>query len=438
MARILMAPFTKGLVIESPHPSLDLDVAAYGIEVERLDAVPDAAALIDALRRTGAQVLFKRSRVPVTREVIEACPDLHHVQLCCIGDDSVDTEAATEHGLLVCNDPVSNARSVVELAIGHLVALARRLHETNEACHQHGWDKSHTGRFEIADKVLGVVGLGNIGRQVARAAEALGVEIQFYDSRPVAQEVGQEMGWRRVDDLAALFRTSDMVTVHTSAKDAWGHDNVDFLNDMLGQLAAERGPRSPRLYLNLARGNLHSEAALLEAVAAGAIRYAAVDVYPAEPRPGATWVNPYAAEPRIICTPHIGAATQEAQPRIARRVARTVGELSRFGTLRDCVYSPRTVLGLPPPSPGHAVLAVVHSTRRGTKKAVADAIYEAEASTLGSTQQDFPNGIAYDLSVLDRPLPEAELRRLVERASALAGDPTAVRAVRQVVIPARW
>ncbi|MEQ1500640.1 MAG: NAD(P)-dependent oxidoreductase [Myxococcota bacterium] len=436
MARIRLHPFDSALVIESPHASLDGFLERAGIKATRVDAVRSDEALIEALRSTGAQVLFKRSRVPVTRAVIEACPELYAVQLCCIGTDSVDKDACAEAGVMVFNDPISNGRSVVELAIGHLVALSRRLYETDAAMRNHGWDKSESGRFEVLGKTLGIVGLGNIGRQVARASEALGMRIQFFDTRPVAQEVGLEMGWTSCGSLAELFRSSDLVTVHTSARDAWDNDNAGLLDPVLAQLGADRPSPSPRVFLNLARGNLHSTAALLDAVGSGGIRYAAVDVFPQEPAPGEkTWQNPYAGEPRIACTPHVGAATLEAQPRIARRVASTIERFSRHGDLRDCVFEPRATLSLGEQVEGQAVLAVCHSVSRGTKKAVDDAIFEAEASNLGSTHRDFPIGVAYDLSAVDRPLRRDELDRLVERASHLATDGRAIRSVRQIVVP---
>ena len=437
MARILMDRFDTAVVVESPHRSLDPLLTDAGMTVHRVDAVADEDALIDALNRTRAQVLFKRSQVAVTRRVVEACPHLFAVQLCCIGTDSVDKAACADHGVLVFNDPISNGRSVVELAIGHLIALSRRLYETDVEMHASAWNKSASGRFEILGKTLGVVGLGNIGRATARAAEAMGMRIRFYDNRLVAQEVGIEMGWEKASSLSELFRTSDCVTVHTSARDAWDRDNNQLLNDVLGELAADRPEGSPRIFLNLARGNLHSTEALLAAVRSGAIRRAAVDVYPSEPAPGqAAWSNPYADEPRISCTPHIGAATQEAQPRIARRVATTMAHFSQYGALRDCVFEPRAVMDLGDQVRGAAMLAVVHSVSRGTKKAVDDAIFEAEASNLGSSHRDFPNGLAYDVSVLDRPLSRAELERLVTRAADLARDADAIRSIRQVVVPA--
>ncbi len=437
MARILMEPFTRALVVEAPDPSLDDFLREEGIAAERVERVADEAALIDALRRSGAQVLFKRSRVPVTRAVLEACPELHAVQLCCIGDDSVDKPACAEHGVLVFNDPVSNGRSVVELAAAHMISLSRRLYETDADMHRSAWDKSAAERYEVLGKRVGVLGLGNIGRQVARLGQQLGLDVSFFDNRAVAQEVGTELGYRPCSGIADLFRTNDIVTVHMSAFDAWGRDNAGILDSVIGELGAERPADSPRLFINLARGNLHSAEALIDAVRAGRVRRAAVDVFPEEPAPGAAkWANPYADYPRIACTPHIGAATQEAQPRIARRVAHTVGQFSRYGSLRDCVFGPRVTMSVADEARGHAVLAVVHSTSRGTKKAVDDAIYEAQASNLGSTHRDFDIGVAYDLSVMDRPLHREELEQLVQRAAALAKDPRAIRAVRQIVVPA--
>lgn len=431
-----MEPISRALVVESPHPELDIHLRAAGIEAVRLDKVTSESALIDALQRTRAQLLFKRSRVAVTREVVVACPDLHAVQLACIGDDSVDKAACADEGVLVFNDPISNGRSVVELAVAHMIALSRRLYETDAQMHAHRWDKSAASRYEVLGKRLGIFGLGNIGRQVARVAELLGMEIWFYDTRPVAQEVGRELGFHGCSSPSELFRNVDIVTVHTSANDAWGHANAGLLDPFLGELGADRPATSPRVFLNLARGNVHSSEALLAAVGAGQIQRAAVDVYAEEPAPGQDdWKNPYASEPRIACTPHIGAATEEAQPRIARRVAATMEGFARWGSLRDCVYEPRATLSVADEARGHAVLAVVHSVSRGTKKAVDDAIFEAEASNLGSAHRDFDNGIAYDLAVLDRPLRREELERLVDRAADLARDARAIRAVRQIVVP---
>lgn len=162
------------------------------------------------------------------------------------------------------------------------------------------------------------------------------------------------------------------------------------------------------------------------------MRRAAVDVYPDEPRGAEPWRNPYADEPRVATTPHLGAATLDAQPRIARRVAATTRAWARRGALRDCVFRPRLQLGLGEVPPGSTLLAVVHSTRRGSRKAIQDAVFEAGASNVGTVHQDFEElGLAYDLLALDRPLDEAQLRRIDEAADALTGGGGSIRRVRQ-------
>jgi D-3-phosphoglycerate dehydrogenase len=436
MARIWSGPLKRALVVENPHEQLDELLRAEGMEVVRRSGrAPDTDELIALLKDNKSQVLFKRSRVEVSRRVIESCPDLLAVQLCCIGDDSVDKQAAADHGVLVFNDPVSNGRSVVEMAIGQLITLSRRFYETNSRCRDGAWDKNNEERYEVKDKVLGILGLGNIGRAVARAADGLGMKIRFFDSREVAREVGEEFGWESCDSPAALFRSSDYLTVHLSALDIKGQSNQGFLGlDLLSQLGADRPESSPRVFLNLSRGFLHEAEDLLAAISAGRIRRAAVDVYPREPRGDEVWINPYASEPRIIVTPHIGASTQEAQPRIARRVTQTLSAFSVRGAVRDCVFSPKSKLRLHDDGRQEGSWLIVgHANTRGTKRAIDDAIYESGASNLASVHKDFPHlGFAYDLASLDRPLTQEHVQRMVQLATKVTGDPRAIRAVRQV------
>jgi D-3-phosphoglycerate dehydrogenase len=282
---------------------------------------------------------------------------------------------------------------------------------------------------------LGVAGLGNIGKQVARLGESMGMSVLFYDTHEVAQEVGRAMGWRLAGSLQQLFEGADAVTLHFSAEDQHGRSNAGIVKrEHLFALGAQRGPSPLRLFLNAGRGFLLEPADLLAAVEEGKIRSAYVDVFPEEPRKGGPgWDNPYRDEPRIHCTPHIGASTAEAQPRIADTMSTTARLFSHEGTVRDCVYSPRHRIDVAGEAPSPHILAVVHSDVRGTKKAVDDAIYQAGISNLGSQHRDFPRyGIAYDLSVLDRPLSDAEVTGLVEHAARVSGDPTAIRAVRQI------
>jgi D-3-phosphoglycerate dehydrogenase len=437
MARITMGQIQRALVVEGPDPSLDEALKSAGVEVCRVNGAPSEEELIALLEKTQAQVIFKRSRTPITRSVVQSAPGLLAIQLCCIGDDSVDKQACADHGVLVFNDPVSNARSVVELAISHLIALARRLYETDHACRAGVWEKTNEGRYEVKGKVLGVVGLGNIGRQVARAAEAMGMQVRFFDSRYAAQEVGIEFGWEESSSLEDLFRKSDFVTAHLSARDVSGRSNEGVLSrDVLAQLGQERGPASPRIFLNLSRGFLHSPEDLTSLIDEGIIRRAAVDVYPEEPRGQEAWENPYKNHPSVVVSPHIGASTQEAQPRIAKRVARTLLGFSRYGSVRDMVFAPKVKLGLVEDgAEGKVLLCVAHSTERGTKRAIDEVIYQAGASNLSSVHKDFEDlGVAYDLAAIDRPLTMEEIRTLVDSAAAVTGDPRAIRSVRQIAL----
>lgn len=441
MARVHLGPIQRALVVEDPNAELDPLLEELGVSVHRVaGTAPDEDELIALLQAHRSQALFKRSRVPVSRRVVEACPELLVVQLCCIGDDSVDKAACAEHGVLVFNDPISNGRSVVELVVAHLIALGRRLYETDAACRRGEWEKSEKERYEIQGKTLGVLGLGNIGRATARVAEALGMKVRFYDTREVAVEVGREFGWAPAANLADLFRNSDFLTVHLSARDVSGKSNAGLLSrELLLQLGADRPADSPRVFINLARGFLHSAEDLLHAIDVGAIRRAAVDVYPTEPR-GKTdpWTNPYAAQPRVALTPHIGASTQEAQPRIARRVAQTFGAFSRWGSVRDCVFAPMVRMGLVEDgADGAVVLIVAHAAARGTKRVITDAIYDSGADNLASTHKDFESlGLAVDLAVLDRPMSAAQIDGFIAEAARVTGRSDAIRSVRQVSLRA--
>lgn len=436
--RIWRGRFKKALVIENPHPSLDGYLQKLGIEVERIDAPPsEEDALVEILQRGRHNLIFKRSSVQITERMVQAAPDLFGVMLCCIGDDSVDKEACARAGVLVTNDPISNGRSVAEMVLGEMICMGRRLFEATSATQAHRWTKSGTKRYELSGKTLGVVGLGNIGKQVAQLGEALGMEIVFFDNREVAQEVGEVLGWRQARDPRELFELSHVVTLHLSATDYAGRSNRGFLDrETLMALGSKVEVPGPRLFINAARGFIYEPEDLLAAVQAGAIEYAAVDVFPQEPRhKGESWANPYADEPRIYGTPHIGASTQEAQPRIARHVAGTTRLLNALGQVRNCVYSPRHPIGVPEGLDPRYILAVVHSDRRGTKKAIDEAIYDAGLSNLSSVHRDFADyGIAYDVNLVDGELTDAQIQQLIERTAHTTGDPTSIRSVRMIKV----
>ncbi len=434
--RIGVGPFRRALVIENPDPSLDDHLRAIGIEPFRPAVTPDEEGLIRLLENEPFELLYKRSSVRVTERVLDAAPHLFAIMLCCIGDDSVDKRAAAERGILVTNDPVSNGRSVAELVIGELICLSRRVFEAAEETRQSRFVKSQERRYEVRGKTLGILGMGNIGKQVAQLAVALGMKIAFHDNRPVAREVGEALGFAWVGSTRELFACSDFVSAHVSAHDYRGRKNDGLITADDFAAFVERGEDSPRIFINLARGSIHSAEALIGAVEAGHVTRAFVDVYPDEPRDKAdVWVNPYAGHPRIYGTPHIGASTLEAQPRIAQYVANTTRKLSHEGTLRECVYAPKTVIGFDSLDGIEHVMTFVHGTKPGTKKAIDTVIYNAGASNLESAHRDFLEyGIAYETVAIDHPLNPDQLDEIVREAARITGDLCAIRAMRSIHI----
>jgi len=433
--RRLNARFKKAIILEEPDPSLDDYLRQQGIEPERLprSATKDVESVIRRLEEGQHDLLYKRSKFPVDERVLQASQNLAAIMLCCIGDDTVDKPACAREGVLVLNDPVSNGRSVVEMVLGEMIGLARRIFSANEAGRQHLWTKDSARRYELLGKSLSIVGLGNIGKQVAQLADALGMEVYFYDKSEVAREVGSTLGWTACDSLTDAFRKGDFVTLHVSAEDPKGHPNRGMIDyEHFRQLAAERGDNSPRGFINAARGFLYDPNDLKRAIEEGHVRAAAVDVFPEEPGSSdEEWHNPYADLQEVVTTPHIGAATQEAQPRIASHMATSTQMLNEQGTVRDTVFAPGQTIGVNA-DPPYWALAVVHSDVRGTKKAIDDSIYEAGASNLQSNHRDFPDlGIAYDVSAINQPLDEAQLDQMIERAVELSDDPNAIRSIRQ-------
>jgi len=433
--RFLNEHFEKALILEEPDPSLDDYLREQDIEPDRVPKPEcyDQEAMVERLREGQHDLIYKRSKFVVDEDVVQASENLAAVMLCCIGDDTVDKPACAEEGVLVLNDPVSNGRSVVEMVMGEMILLSRRLYTANRSGRQHRWTKESTRRYELMDKTLSIIGLGNIGKQLARLADSFGMDICFYDQSDVAQEVGTTLGWTSCGSISEAFRKGDFVTVHVSAEDPQGQSNEGLLGyDHFRQLGADRPDNSPRAFINAARGFLYNPDDLKRAVEKGHVRAAAVDVFPEEPgSEDEDWTNPYADLDNVFTTPHIGAATQEAQPRIASRMATSTRLLNEQGTVRDTVFGQGQTIGVNA-EPPHWILAVVHSDVRGTKKAIDDTIYEAGASNLQSNHRDFPDlGIAYDVNAIDQPLSNQQLHNLVDEAVSLSDDPRAIRTLRQ-------
>ncbi|GAA4118581.1 phosphoglycerate dehydrogenase [Nocardioides fonticola] len=301
------------LLLENIHPVAVEVLEARGFEVELLAGSLGEDELIERL--AGVSLLGIRSNTNVTARVLDAAPDLLAVGCFCIGTNQVDLKAAAARGVAVFNAPYSNTRSVVELVIGEIIALARRLHEKSEKMHAGVWDKSAKGSHEVRGRTLGIVGYGNIGTQLSNLAEALGMRVIFFDTADRLAHGNAQ----RMKTLEELLEKADVVSLH-----------VDGRPGNAGLFGAEQFARmKPRsLFINAARGMVVDTEALREHIVSGHIAGAALDVFPIEPKAqGDAFESPLRGLENVILTPHVGGSTQEAQEEIGFFVA---GKLAGF------------------------------------------------------------------------------------------------------------
>jgi D-3-phosphoglycerate dehydrogenase / 2-oxoglutarate reductase len=328
----------RALLVENIHPDASARLAKEGYQVETLPCALDEDELIEALR--GVSLLGIRSGTQVTQRVLDTAPDLVAIGAFCIGVNQIDLAAASRCGVAVFNAPFSNTRSVVELALAEIIAMARRLPEKNAQMHAGVWDKSAAGSHEVRGRTLGIVGYGNIGTQLSVLAESLGMSVYFYD---VADKLAIGNA-RRCSTLTELLESVETVTLHVDGRDG----NRGFFG--AAEFAAMR-PRS--LFLNLSRGFVVDHAALRRNLESGHLAGAAIDVFPDEPKGrGEELVSGLRGLPNVILTPHIGGSTEEAQQDIGEFVA---------GKLVDYMASGATSLSVNLPE---LALPVAAGTRR--------------------------------------------------------------------------
>ncbi len=316
----------KALLLENIHPEAVRVLTENGIEVETAKGALDEAELMVAVQ--DVDLLGIRSKTTVTAAVLEAAPRLIGVGAFCIGTNQIDLAAAAGRGTAVFNAPFSNTRSVVELVIAEIIAMARHLTDKNSAMHAGVWDKSAKGAHEVRGRTLGIVGYGNIGSQLSVVAEALGMRVLFYD---VADKLALGNA-RRCNSLEELLSQAETVTLH-----------VDGRAGNAGLFGAEQfammRPRS--LFLNLCRGIVVDHEALRAHLVSGHIAGAALDVFAEEPKAaGDPFVSSLQGLPNVILTPHVGGSTEEAQEDIGRFVAAKLGDFARAGTTTMSVNLP--------------------------------------------------------------------------------------------------
>ncbi len=273
-----------------------------------------------------ADGLVVRSGTKVTAQMIAAAPKLKVIGRAGIGVDNVDVSAATERGIVVVNTPEGNNVTTAEHAIALLVALARHVPQATASMKAGKWEKDKFQGVELYNRTLGVLGLGNIGRIVADRARGLGMRVIAHDPF-ISPELAQQLDVELVS-LDALIARSDAITVHVpKTKDTTGLLNQETLARV----------KPGVLIVNAARGGIVDEAALLQALESGRVGGAALDVFVQEPTPKD---HPLVRHPRVICTPHLGASTEQAQINVSVAVAEQVRDFLLGGAIRNAVNVP--------------------------------------------------------------------------------------------------
>jgi D-3-phosphoglycerate dehydrogenase / 2-oxoglutarate reductase len=263
-----------------------------------------------------------RSATKVTRELLDAAMKLKVVGRAGIGVDNVDVRSATARGVVVMNTPHGNAITTAEHAIAMMFALARQIPEASASTRAGKWEKNRFMGVELTGKTLGLIGCGNIGSIVASRAVGLLMKVIAYDPF-LSEKRAVELGVEKVE-LDALLARADIISLHAPLTDA--------TRDILSRAAIGATKKGVRI-INCARGGLLDEAALAEAIKAGHVAGAALDVFATEPAKE----SPLFALENVVCTPHLGAATAEAQEKVALQVAEQMSDFLLTGAVTNAI-----------------------------------------------------------------------------------------------------
>ncbi|MBD8868460.1 phosphoglycerate dehydrogenase [Nocardioides donggukensis] len=358
----------KALLLENIHPTAVARLEEAGYDVDLRSRSMSEEELVHAL--PGVHLLGIRSNTHLTEAVLEKSPDLMAVGAFCIGTNQIDLPAATAADVAVFNAPHSNTRSVVELVIGEIIVLARRLAEKTTRMHDGIWDKSAAGSHEVRGRTLGIVGYGNIGSQLSVVAEALGLRVVFYD---IADRLAHGNA-RRMGSLEELLAVADVVSLHVDGRPG----NAGLFGP---QLFDQMKPRA--LFINASRGMTVDTEALRERIISGHIAGAALDVFPVEPKAqGDPFESPLRGLDNVILTPHVGGSTQEAQEEIGQFVAGKLDSYVRHGSTALSVNFPEVG---PAREPGSARLTVLHDNVPGVLARINLILADSAVNILGQS-----------------------------------------------------
>jgi D-3-phosphoglycerate dehydrogenase / 2-oxoglutarate reductase len=334
----------KVLLLENVHPNGVRSFKSEGFQVELLKGALDEDELIEKIK--GVSILGLRSKTNLTKRVLEHpnASRLMAVGAFCIGTNQINLDECERRGIAVFNAPYSNTRSVVEMAIGEMIMLTRDIVTKSNKMHEGIWDKSAKNSYEIRGKRLGLVGYGSIGTQISVIAEALGMEVYFYD---IVDKLALGNA-KKCRTLEELLNISDFISLHVDGRKS----NSNIIGEReFAQM------KDNVIFVNLSRGHVVEIPALVNALKSGKVWGAAVDVFPYEPKTNdEEFMNELRGLPRVILTPHVGGSTEEAQANIGEFVPSKLLQFMNNGSTYGSVNFPE--LQLPPLEDAHRLLHI--------------------------------------------------------------------------------
>ncbi len=358
----------------------------------------DKALETDELKAVLADANFVgiRSRTKLTKEILSTANKLTAIGCFCIGTNQVDLATARQQGVPVFNAPFANTRSVAELVLGQILLLLRGIPEKNAAAHRGEWNKSASNSYEARGKTLGIVGYGHIGTQIGLLAEALGMNVIFYDILKKLS-LGNASSVASLDEL---LQRSDVVTFHVPetphTKNMLNAGNIDKL-------------KTGSIIINASRGTVIDIDTLVNALESGAVRGAAVDVFPVEPESNKhPFVSPLTRFDNVILTPHVGGSTLEAQANIGIEVADKILHYSNNGSTMGAVNFPQ--VALPEHRDQHRILHI-HRNEPGILTRINE-IFSADSINITGQYLQTHEEIGYVVTDIDKDSSSSLLAKL--------------------------
>jgi D-3-phosphoglycerate dehydrogenase len=300
----------------------------YLREQDEIEVIEAYGSSPDELKVKASDVdaIIVRSASSVTREIVESAKNLKAVGRAGVGVDNIDLEAASDKGVIVMNTPSGNTIATAELAFTHLLCSARPIPQANASMKSGEWNKKAFQGAELNNKTIGILGLGRIGSEVAKRAQAFNMTVLAYD--PYLTTVRAEQLEVEKVDLDTVFERADFITIHMPKTEA--------TTNMINAETISKMKDGVRI-INCARGGLVDEEALAEAVGAGKVAAAGLDVFDGEPLDAGSKLRDH---DRIVLTPHLGASTSEAQENVGLEVAQCIHEAITGGWVRNAINAP--------------------------------------------------------------------------------------------------